>query len=288
MRVVGRLVVHTDEVGAEHGEFGFLVDLTHDRVECGFARLATSTREFPVSGTVGVVDEEDLSVGVRDDRGGAQTALRLLHRCHIRPVGYTASRSPCGLHADGTAATIGWLSPGSLVTIRPMAIEDIPTVEDWLREPHVARWWTPETTAARETEKFRARVEGAPRAATKMRMVQLNGRPVGWCQWYRWADYPSDAAATGAADDEIGADYAIGDPHSIGRGVGTAMVAALVGEIRRHHEGKGIVIAPEAHNAASRRVLEKNGFQLVGVHPIATEPHDRPMAIYRLAPRAPS
>lgn len=171
-----------------------------------------------------------------------------------------------------------------LVAIRPMTIEDLAIVEQWLREPHVARWWTPETTSAREIEKFRARVEGAPHSATKMRTVQLNGRPVGWCQWYRWADYPSDAAATGAADDEIGADYAIGDPLTIGRGVGTAMIAALVGEIRRRHRGAGIVIAPEARNAASRRVLEKNGFQLVGIYPIATEPHDRPMAIYRLAP----
>jgi hypothetical protein len=33
---------------------------------------------------------------------------------------------------------------------------------------------------------------------------------------------------------------------------------------------------------ASRRVLEKNGFHLVAVHPVATEASDAPMAIYRL------
>jgi hypothetical protein len=30
-------------------------------------------------------------------------------------------------------------------------------------------------------------------------------------------------------------------------------------------------------------VLEKNGFELVAVRPVATEPTDLPMAIYRLA-----
>lgn len=169
-----------------------------------------------------------------------------------------------------------------LVTIRPMTVEDLPSVEQWLREPHVARWWTPETTTAQEIEKFRARIEGGPRAATSMRTVELSGRPVGWCQWYRWGDYPAEAAATGATPDEVGADYAIGDPLRIGQGVGTAMIAALIAEIRRHHRDTGVVIAPEAENAASRRVLEKNAFQLVGIHPIVTEPHDRPMAVYRL------
>lgn len=174
-----------------------------------------------------------------------------------------------------------------LVTIRPMTIEDLPCVEQWLREPHVARWWTLETTAVLEIRELRARVEGAPHAATSMRTVQMDGKPIGWCQWYRWGDYPKEAAAMGAADGEVGADYAIGDPRCIGRGVGTAMIGALVADIRRQHPDAGVVIAPEAQNAASRRVLEKNAFQLVAIRPIATEPHDRPMAIYRLAALSP-
>jgi hypothetical protein len=34
-------------------------------------------------------------------------------------------------------------------------------------------------------------------------------------------------------------------------------------------------------------VLEKNGFELVGVKAMATEPTDEPMAIYRLPASAP-
>jgi RimJ/RimL family protein N-acetyltransferase len=41
---------------------------------------------------------------------------------------------------------------------------------------------------------------------------------------------------------------------------------------------------PEAANMASRRVLEKNGFDLVAVKTMDVEPTDDPMAIYRLPP----
>lgn len=106
-------------------------------------------------------------------------------------------------------------------------------------------------------------------------------------QWYRWANYPAEAAGMGARDSEIGIDYAIGNPAWTGRGVGTLLVAALVAEARRRHPGVGILTSADAANTASRRVLEKNGFHLVAVRPVATEPSDAPMAIYRLPAVAP-
>lgn len=165
---------------------------------------------------------------------------------------------------------------------------DLPAVDAWLRLPHVARWWTPDTTAEAEIAKYQERVRPGNRPATHMLMVTLDRRPVGWCQWYRWADYPADAHAIGARDGEIGIDYAIGDPAQIGRGIGTTLIATLVGEIRRRHPGAGILADPDAANTASRRVLEKNGFHLVAIRPVATEPNDSPTAIYRLSSPAPT
>lgn len=167
------------------------------------------------------------------------------------------------------------------VTIRPMTPADLPAVDGWLRQPHVARWWTPETTAETEIDKFQRCIEAD--GATKLCVVELEGQAIGWCQWYRWDAYPEEAEASGACPGEVGADYAIGDPANVGRGVGTAVIAAVVDYIRRLHPGAGLLIAPEAVNVPSRRVLEKNGFRLVEVRPIATEPHSRPMAVYRLA-----
>jgi GNAT superfamily N-acetyltransferase len=100
-----------------------------------------------------------------------------------------------------------------------------------------------------------------------------------------WADYPAEAAAMDARDGEAGIDYAIGDPASAGRGAGTKLIAALVAEVRRQHHGAGMLVGPDAADTASRRVLEKNGFETVPVRPVATEPGDTPMAIYRLPSR---
>ena len=162
-----------------------------------------------------------------------------------------------------------------------MVADDLAGIDRWLREPHVARWFTPESTAEREVEKYRKRIED-PDSATVMCTVSLEGRAIGWCQWYRWADYPEEAACYGAHEGDVGADYAIGEPGAVGHGVGTALIAALVAEARRHRPGAGVLIAPEAANAASRRVLEKNGFVLLDVRSVPAEPHDRPMAVYRL------
>ncbi len=169
-----------------------------------------------------------------------------------------------------------------MVSLRPMTEADLAAVEAWLRLPHVARWWTPDTTAEAEIAKYRERVRQDSKPATHMLLVTSDSTPAGWCQWYRWADYPADAEAMGARDGEIGIDYAIGDPAQLGRGVGTTLIATLVTEIRRRHPGAGILAGPDPANMASRRVLEKNGFHLVAVRPIATEASDAPMAIYRL------
>lgn len=109
-----------------------------------------------------------------------------------------------------------------------MTEDDLPAVEAWVSLPHVARWWTPGTTPQQEATKYRHRINGTSPRATTMLTVTWAGAAIGWCQWYRWADYPAEAGAIGARDGELGIDYAIGDPDWIGRGIGTQLVAALV------------------------------------------------------------
>jgi aminoglycoside 6'-N-acetyltransferase len=171
-----------------------------------------------------------------------------------------------------------------MIELRPMTGEDLPLVQAWLREPHVARWWlvdeTAEATLAEYADRFAGR--GDPNT-TMLIVVELGRGPVGWAQWYRWEDYPEEASELRTRPDEVGLDYALGDPAAIGRGLGTEMIAALVREVRRRHPGCGVVVEPEAANLASCRVLERNGFVLADVRPLAFEPGDRPMAIYRLA-----
>lgn len=169
------------------------------------------------------------------------------------------------------------------VGLRDLAPEDLERVAAWLRQPHVARWWLPGTSLEAELAKIASRVVAGEGARTHMLAVTEDDRPIGWAQWYRWADYPAEAAATGAEPGDIGLDYAIGEPEAIGRGVGRAMIAALVLHVRGIHPGAGILVGPEAANRPSCAVLAGNGFRLLDVRPLVTEPTDAPIALYRLA-----
>jgi aminoglycoside 6'-N-acetyltransferase len=170
-----------------------------------------------------------------------------------------------------------------MIELRAMTESDLPLMACWLREPHVARWWLREETAAEQVECYRQRLTGELDDSTQLLIVLERGAAaVGWCEWYRWDDTPDEARELGTRPGEVGLDYALGDPGATGRGLGTEMIAALVREIRSHRPGCGIVVEPEAANAASRAVLERNGFALLEVRPLAFEPNDRPMAIYRL------
>lgn len=137
-----------------------------------------------------------------------------------------------------------------MIGLRPMTLYDLGQVEAWMAEPHVAPWWTPDTTAQAMVEEYRRRVSGEE-MATSMLMVSADGE-------------------------------AIGEPGALGRGLGVQMIAALVQEVRRHHPGAGVLVDPQAANQPSRRALEANGFRLVAVRQVAGE-GPAPRAIYRLS-----
>jgi aminoglycoside 6'-N-acetyltransferase len=156
---------------------------------------------------------------------------------------------------------------GKGVGLRPMAREDLNLVRRWLAEPGVARWFLAGSSVEDELADLQRAVEGEE--PTEVLLASRDGRPVGWCQWYRCSDYPDHAAGVGAHPDDVGIDYAIGEAGQRGRGVGTALVAALVDHIRRLHPGVGVIADPDASNAASRAVLERNGFALRAGPPVA-------------------
>jgi RimJ/RimL family protein N-acetyltransferase len=170
-----------------------------------------------------------------------------------------------------------------MVTLRPMEDDDLALVERWLSEPHVARWYLAGSSLATELQDIRESItEGS---GTHMLVVLNDDEPIGWCQWYSCDVDPAWAAEVGAEPGDCGIDYAIGDDTRVGRGVGTELIATLVRLVRSARPGCGIVADPDAQNRASRRVLEKNGFGLVAVKTMASEPSDEPMAIYRRPPK---
>ena len=167
-----------------------------------------------------------------------------------------------------------------------MEVGDLSLVERWLAQPHVARWFLDGSSLEAELADIRQSMNGDQ--GTHILVVLYDGEPIGWCQWYLCAVAPEWAAEIDAEPGDVGVDYAIGELAQVGGGVGTSLIAALVRLVRAAQPGCGIVADPDAQNLASRRVLEKNGFELLGVKVMDSEPSDEAMAIYRLAPGATS
>ncbi|MBO0880799.1 MAG: GNAT family N-acetyltransferase [Mycobacterium sp.] len=169
-----------------------------------------------------------------------------------------------------------------MLTLQPMRTTDLDLVTGWLGAPEVGCWWLAGSTIDKEIDELHRGIVGVE--PTTALLVLERGKPIGWCQWYLYGDYPEHARGVGAEPGDVGIDYAIGDPSRRHAGVGTELVATLVTHIRRRHPHAGVIADPEASNIASRRVLEKNGFRLLAERPVASEPTTAPMAIYRLSP----
>jgi aminoglycoside 6'-N-acetyltransferase len=163
-----------------------------------------------------------------------------------------------------------------------MQERELALVSGWLRQPHVARWYLAGSTITHELAELRQGI--SPEEPTHALIVLEHSRPIGFCQWYLCDHYPDHAKAVAAHAGDVGLDYAIGDPARAGRGIGTELIAELIRHIRRVHPAAGLIADPAAANVASRRVLEKNGFELLREGPVASERTGATMAIYRLAP----
>jgi RimJ/RimL family protein N-acetyltransferase len=193
-----------------------------------------------------------------------------------------------GLLAEGTTATVDRREVDAdavILDLRPLDLDDLSLVRSWLADPGVAPWFLTASSLEEELDDLRRAVVGEE--ATEALLVSWRGRPIGWCQWYLCSDYPDHAEGVGAHPGDVGIDYAIGDSRDRSRGLGTALIAALVDHIRSVHPGAGVIADPEATNLASRAVLERNGFVLLDERVVPSESTPNVMAIYRLPAERP-
>jgi aminoglycoside 6'-N-acetyltransferase len=162
---------------------------------------------------------------------------------------------PCAMFAcDGEAIPFG------SVGFRSMTRADFAEVVRWQREPHVARWWSDEAPDIDGAEKhYGPALDGTD--PTRMWVVELDGRSIGFVQDYRIRDHPEYSLLTGEPD-AIGFDYAIGDPSWVDRGIGTRMLWTYLRDVVRPHYPEALTFfaAPDHRNKGSLRVLEKLGF----------------------------
>jgi RimJ/RimL family protein N-acetyltransferase len=170
------------------------------------------------------------------------------------------------------------------IEFRPFGRADLPLLAKWLKAPHVARWWPRNDTSDEAlAADYGPAIDGTD--PSRLYLIAVDGEPVGFCETYLHADEPAWDRTVGLPN-VAGIDYLIGRPELCGHGLGTRTIGAFCALVfDLYPRIDGIASVPQAANPASRRVLEKNGFELVDVRMVESDdPGDAgPAAIYLLS-----
>ncbi len=144
------------------------------------------------------------------------------------------------------------------------APEDYDHLVRWRNEAHVRAWWDPDDppmTGEAAVHEYRPLTD--PSGPTTACLIEEDGRPIGYIQFYRWADEADDAAAMGLAFDRgaWGLDVFIGEPSAIGRGVGTRVVDLLCRYLFVERGATSVQLVAAQANARALRAYRKAGFR---------------------------
>jgi len=137
-----------------------------------------------------------------------------------------------------------------LITYCPES--DSGLVASWLRQPHVSRWWGDPEKAALELS--------SPPVGGGEALIAADGVPVGYVRWQTPSRSELDTAGLfHVPDDVVESDVAIGNPDSLGQGIGPRVLTMLRDRLV---EGGAvtIILATSVDNARTTRAYEKAGF----------------------------
>lgn len=144
--------------------------------------------------------------------------------------------------------------------------EDLPLIQTWLQNLHVARFWNHDTSAASVERDFAGSFEGTEPCEDFIVLHQQT--PIGLIQRYLFAEYPEFRTEMQTLVDvpegALSIDYFIGETRHTGKGLGTAMIRQMVEKSWDDHQTSTTVIVPVAvANPASWRALLAAGFTQV-------------------------
>lgn len=150
------------------------------------------------------------------------------------------------------------------LTIRAMrdAADEYQRFVAWRNLPHVREWWDPDDppmTLESAVAEYGADVAG--RTATQAAIIEVDGMPVGFLQFYPWAAYSQELVDIGV---EVpagawGLDIFIGEAAWLGRGVGSRAVRTLCDRLISDAGATAIAFGVEKDNLRARRAYEKAG-----------------------------
>ena len=129
-------------------------------------------------------------------------------------------------------------------TFTRLAADDLPLVQGWLRQPHVAEWWDDDGEIAG--------IVADRGGDTVPYLVRLAGGPLGYLQCSEL-----EPAVRGI-------DQFIGEPELVGRGHGSAFIRLFCDRLFDARSAEAITTDPDPANARAVRAYAKAGFRPVG------------------------
>ncbi len=136
----------------------------------------------------------------------------------------------------------------------------IPLMERWLNSGEAFRWYGGRLRT--EEELRRKYLVEKPRTGTHCFIIEYGGRPIGYLQYFRIADYPDYYSLLCAEPHDYCLDLFIGRDDCIGRGIGTQVVrAALDRLIFTRPDAGRCLLGPSPENKRAIRCYEKCGFR---------------------------
>lgn len=147
------------------------------------------------------------------------------------------------------------------VTLRRMTEADLVMLHDWLNRPHIVEWWGGEEarpTLEEVRQHYMPRVLAAE--AVTPYIAMRGAEPIGYAQ-----SYVAMGCGEGWWEDETdpgvrGIDQSLANPADLGKGLGTALVRALVRMLFDDPAVTRIQTDPAPENLRAIRCYEKAGF----------------------------
>ncbi|WP_218025880.1 GNAT family N-acetyltransferase [Nocardia miyunensis] len=159
-------------------------------------------------------------------------------------------------------------------TWRRLTAADFPLLCGWLAQPHVHRWWNHEFTPEAVERDFGPCMRGEEPGEDLL--IFADAEPIGLIQRCRLTDFPEyleDLVKLITVPTEAASlDYFIGDPERVGRGLGSAMIRAMIAATWLEYPLADRIIVPvAAANRPSWRALEKAGMRRIAQGPMTPD-----------------
>ena len=145
---------------------------------------------------------------------------------------------------------------GTKYTFRAVTEADLPSIEGWLAEPHMAEWWS---DPAAEIADIREHMDSV---SVEPLIIEMDGAPIGYIQSYDphlEDNHPYSDQPFGT----LGIDLSIGQPELVGIGHGSA-IARQFTDLLFAEGAPRVIIDPDPANKRAVRAYEKAGFHPLG------------------------